>query len=329
MARRRRLTVEAYAAGVLSGDRALLGRAITLIESQRPDDRPLARALLQRLLPHTGSAVRVGITGVPGVGKSTLIDALGMQRIAAGMSVAVLAVDPSSALSGGSILGDKTRMQRLSMAPEAFIRPSPAGATLGGVTSRTRETMLLCEAAGFDVIIVETVGVGQSETVVAGMVDCFVVLMLPGAGDELQGIKKGIIELADVLAVNKADGENVPRARIALQEYRAALRYLTGRHAFWRPVTLTLSGQTGAGLEALWQAVCAHRQALIDNDALQSLRSEQRLRWMWSMIEEELLASFHRAPAVSAALAVQEEAVRAGTQTPTASAALLLAAFGQ
>ncbi len=327
MAPRRRLSAEAYVEGVRSGSRGRLGQAITLVESRRPDDGPLAQEVLRQLLPDTGRSIRVGLTGVPGVGKSTLIDILGMNLIARGHRVAVLAVDPSSALSGGSIMGDKTRMSRLSLADEAFIRPSPSGLTLGGVSRRTREAMLLCEAAGFDVIIVETVGVGQSEVVVSDMVDCFAVLMLPGAGDELQGIKKGILELADIIAVNKADGSGEIPARNALREYTAALRYLKPRHTFWRPRTLALSGMTGAGLEALWDTILEHHQALVDNSALRPLRDAQHLRWMWSMIEDRLLDDFRRSPVIQGQLAAIEAAVTERRTPPGAAADALLAAF--
>jgi len=324
---RRRLTVDAYEEGVLAGDRAVLARAITLVESRRPADGELAQDLLTKLLPRCGAAIRAGITGPPGVGKSTLLDALGMDLLARGHRVAVLAVDPSSSVSGGSILGDKTRMARLAVADGAFIRPSPSAASLGGVTRRTRETMVLCEAAGFDVLLVETVGVGQSETMVADMVDHFVALTLPNSGDELQGIKKGVLELADVLAVNKSDGDALPAARRALRELQAAMRYLRPRRADWRPRTLMVSGLQGEGLDALWQAVLDHREALEASGALATLRAEQQRRWMWSMIEERLLRSFREAPAVAQRLADLEEQVAAGATTPSRAADQLLAAF--
>jgi len=322
-----RLSLDDYEAGVRACDRGVLARAVTLIESREAADAALAQELLQRLLPATGKARRVGITGVPGVGKSTFIDELGMKLIAAGHRVAVLAIDPTSQLSGGSILGDKTRMQRLAIAPEAFIRPSPSGLSPGGVARRTRETMLLCEAAGFDVILVETVGVGQGETAVADMVDFFLVLVLPGAGDELQGIKKGVFELADALAVNKADGDGAPRAKIALADLRSALRYLPKRRASWAPRALAISGLTGAGLDELWATIEEHHALLSGNGELAALRAEQQGTWMWALIRERLDRAFREHPAVAAALPRLEAGVAAGTITSTAAADELLALF--
>src|SRR5712675_1772738 len=246
--------------GIRAGERAVLARAITLIESKRADHQKTARQLVQDLLPLTGRAIRVGITGAPGVGKSTTIDALGTYLTGIGHKVAVLAVDPSSARTGGSILADKTRMARLATDDNAFIRPSPAAGTLGGVAAKTRETMLACEAAGFDVILVETVGIGQSETAVADMTDFFLALMLPGAGDELQGIKKGLVELADMIAINKADGDNLARAKAAAAEYRAALHILTPRVAEWNPPVITYSAATGTGVAQLWENVLDHHR---------------------------------------------------------------------
>jgi LAO/AO transport system kinase len=325
---RRRLTVDAYEAGVVGGDRAVLAQAITLVESRGGQDQALAQELLTRLLPRTGRSRRIGITGVPGVGKSTFIDLLGDTLCNDGHRVAVLAIDPSSSLSGGSILGDKTRMQRLSMNPAGYVRPSPSGLTLGGVARRTRETMLVCEAAGFDVVIVETVGVGQSETVVADMVDLFLVLLLPNAGDELQGIKKGLLELAEIVAINKADGAALPAARSAWRDVQAALRYTRGRASAWKPVALLCSALTGDGLPELWQTCEAHRQALLTSGELESRRKEQQLRWMWSMIDEQLGTAFRAHPAVAARLPGLEAEVRDGRLPPTRAARELLAAFG-
>ena len=326
-ARSPRLTLDEYERGVRACDRGVLARAVTLIESRESSDTALAQELLHRLLPATGNATRVGITGVPGVGKSTFIDELGTRLIAHGHRVAVLAIDPTSQLSGGSILGDKTRMQRLAVAPEAFIRPSPSGLSPGGVARRTRETMLLCEAAGFDTILVETVGVGQGETAVADMVDFFLVLVLPGAGDELQGIKKGVFELADALAVNKADGDGAPRAKLALSDLKAALRYLPHRRASWEPRAVAISGLTGLGLDELWKVVEDHHALLAGNGELAALRADQQRIWMWSLIRERLESVFRTTPAVAALLARLEADVAAGTITSTAAADELLAAF--
>ncbi len=309
-------------ASVRTGDRVQLARAITLVESGLAADQELAQEVIERILPYTGEAIRVGISGVPGVGKSTFIEALGTRLVARGHQVAVLAVDPSSTLSGGSILGDKSRMPDLARAPEAFIRPSPSAATLGGVARRTRESMLLCEAAGFDVVLVETVGVGQSETAVADMVDFFLVLMLPGAGDELQGIKKGILELADLIAVNKADGEQQALARTAVRDYSATLRYARRRSNPWKPRAVAVSARTGTGIDELWEIVLEHRAVLTaaaeagEPGGLQDRRTDQLARWMWSLVEERLLGDFRAHPGVSAHLEEVETAVREGRSTP-------------
>ena len=312
----RTLSIDELADGVLAGHRAMLGRAITLVESTKPAHRAEAQKLLQALLPDTGKAHRVGITGVPGVGKSTTIDQLGTNLTAAGRKVAVLAVDPTSSRSGGSILGDKTRMPRLAADANAFIRPSPTSGTLGGVTRKTRETMALCEAAGFDVVLVETVGVGQSETAVAGMVDLFLVLMLPGAGDELQGIKKGVLEIADMIAVNKADGDNVKRATRAASEYRAALHILSPVSPSWSPPVLTVSGKTNAGLDALWEKVEEHRRTLSQTGEFQERRRAQAVAWMHDMLEDRLLSALKSDAAVAARLPALEAQVRNGAVTP-------------
>jgi LAO/AO transport system kinase len=278
------------ARGIRAGERAVIARAITLIESRRADHLRAARRLVQELLPSTGKAVRVGITGVPGVGKSTTIDALGTFLTAAGHKVAVLAVDPSSARSGGSILADKTRMARLASNPDAFVRPSPSSGTLGGVAAKTRESMLICEAAGYDVVLVETIGTGQSETMVADMTDFFLVLMLPGAGDELQGLKKGVVEIADMIAINKADGDNVARAKAAAAEYRAALHILSPRSPGWSPPVVTYSALTGAGIAELWATILDHRERMTASGELEARRRQQQVKWMWAMLENRVLA---------------------------------------
>ncbi len=304
---------------IRAGDRAVLSRAITLIESKRPDHRRAAAALMQALVGATGKAIRVGVTGVPGVGKSTTIDTLGTMLTKQDRKVAVLAVDPSSRRTGGSILADKTRMAHLANDPNAFIRPSPASGTLGGVAARTRETMLLCEAAGYDVVLVETIGVGQSEVAVADMTDFFLLLMLPGAGDELQGLKKGVVELADMIAVNKADGDNIARAKAAAAEYRAALHILTPRSANWSPPVVTYSALTGEGVAALWAYVLDHRQRLTASGELAARRAEQQVKWMWAMLEERLFAPLRSDRAIRAALSRIEGEVAAGSLAPAAA----------
>jgi GTPase len=309
--------LSALAAGIRAGDRAKLARAITLIESKRADHRGEAHLLVQDLLPATGKAIRLGITGAPGAGKSTSIDALGTYLTGQGHKVAVLAVDPSSSRSGGSILGDKTRMPRLAADDNAFVRPSPASGTLGGVAAKTRETMLLCEAAGYDVVIVETVGIGQSETAVADMTDFFLVIMLPGAGDELQGLKKGIVELADMIAVNKADGDNMQRAKLAAAEYRGALNILQPQTATWSPPVVTYSALTGKGIAELWGEVLAHKDKLTASGERDARRRTQQVKWMWSMLEERLTARLRGEAAVRAKLRQAEAQVAAGRLTPT------------
>ena len=304
--------IAALARRLRAGDRATLARAITLIESKRADHRNKAHQLVQELLPHTGHAIRVGVTGAPGVGKSLTIDTLGTQLTDQGHKVAVLAVDPSSTRTGGSILGDKTRMARLAVDPRAFVRPSPSSGTLGGVAAKTRETMLLCEAAGFDVVLVETVGIGQSETAVADMTDFFLALMLPGAGDELQGLKKGLVELADMIAVNKADGDNVERAKAAAAEYRAALHILTPRSPNWNPPVVTCSALTGSGVAELWAQVLTHRERMTQSGELSARRREQQVKWMWSMLEQRLFAGLTSNAALRARLKQAEAAVADG-----------------
>jgi LAO/AO transport system kinase len=306
------LDVNRIARDIRAGDRTMLSRAITLIESKRADHRRAAAALTQELLQGTGKAVRVGITGAPGVGKSTTIDALGSMLTRDGHKIAVLAVDPSSQRTGGSILADKTRMARLAGDMNAFIRPSPASGTLGGVAAKTRETMLLCEAAGYDVILVETVGVGQSEIAVADMTDFFLALMLPGAGDELQGLKKGIVELADMIAINKADGDNMARAKAAAAEYHAALHILTPRSPNWTPPVVTYSALTGDGVAVLWRHILEHRDKLTASGELATRRGEQQVKWMWSMLEERLFAPLRSDRALKSALPRIEADVAAG-----------------
>jgi LAO/AO transport system kinase len=319
------------AKAIVAGDRVALARAITLIESAKPEDQARAQRLLENLLPRTGKAIRVGISGVPGAGKSTLIDQLGLNLVAKGKKVAVLAVDPTSTRSGGSILGDKTRMGRLASEQGAFIRPSPAGDSLGGVTKTTRETIALAEAAGYDVVLVETVGVGQSETAVSNMVDVFVVVGIPGAGDELQGIKRGLLELADVIAVNKADGDQVERANRAAMEYRTALHILAAGNPGWSPVVLTVSARDNAGLDELWIKVEERHAALEASGALHARRAEQGVAWMREIFEQRLLAAFKGGKEVSRRWSEMEKKVRSGEITPTAAAEKLgrLAGIGE
>ena len=311
------------AAGILAGERRALAKAITLIESTRVDHQARARALLTALLPHTGNSLRLGISGVPGVGKSTFIEALGLLLIGRGLRVAVLAVDPSSSISGGSILGDKTRMEHLSVRDEAFIRPSPAAGSLGGVAARTREAMLLCEAAGYNVIIVETVGVGQSETDVAGMTDCFVLLQLPNAGDDLQAIKKGIMELADLVVFNKADLDLVAAQRAAAQ-MRSALHMLHPASANWSPPVQILSALKSEGLDQFWETVVRFKNTLQPTGEFATRRQHQALAWMWAHIDHHLRHRFRNHPAIRAALPELAAAVEAGKVPPTAAAEQLL-----
>jgi LAO/AO transport system kinase len=324
---RQKPSVDELYAGVRSGDRGALGRAITLIESTRADDQERGRELIERLLPHTGASLRVGITGVPGAGKSTLIEALGTRRTAAGTKVAVLAVDPSSVRTGGSILGDKTRMQELARNPLAFVRPSPSRGSLGGVARHTREAILLCESAGYELVIVETVGVGQSEIMVAGMVDVFVVLLLAGAGDELQGIKRGILELADVVAINKADGENLQAAKLARLEYERALRLMPRARANWTPPVVLGSGLHADGVDALWAEVERCRQASLQSGEWERHRAQQRVAAMWRAIEWGVLEALRGDQTLTPRIAELEHAVRDGKVSPDHAAIELLARF--
>jgi LAO/AO transport system kinase len=325
---RRRLPLESYIEGVLSGDRAILARAITLVESRLTSDGELAARLLDALLPHTGRSLRLGITGVPGVGKSTFINALGMHLIRdRGENVAVLSVDPSSPISGGSILGDKTRMETLAADERAFIRPSPSQGHLGGVARRTRETILLCEAAGYRNIFVETVGVGQSETAVRSMTDFFLLLVLAGAGDELQGIKRGIIEMVDGMAINKADGENKPMAERARVEYTSALHLFPASEDGWAPRVLTCSSISGEGIAEVWDMVLTHRELLSGNGYLAKRRNRQALEWMSELTVLALEELFHSHPAVAARLPFLREEVRRGRMSPFAASRELLGLF--
>jgi len=319
---------ERLADRLMAGERAALARAITLVESRRADHEIEAQALLQAVLPHSGRAVRLGVTGVPGAGKSTLIDQLGVNLTARDKRVAVLAVDPTSQRTGGSILGDKTRMARLAVDANAFIRPSPAGTTLGGVARRTRETMLLCEAAGFDVVIVETVGIGQSETAVSAMTDFFLVLMAPGTGDDLQGLKKGVLEIADMIAVNKADGDNASRARHAAADYRAALSILSPADPAWRPPVILVSGLKNLGLDHLWSEVMRHREIMQGSGRLDARRQEQQVAWMWSLLDERLKARLIHDPRVRDQLPAIEDDVRHARLTPVNAVSALLDVVG-
>jgi len=316
---------EYFIKGVLAKNRRILSRTITLVESRLASHQALAQQIIDALLPHTGNTVRLGITGVPGVGKSTFIESFGMRLVEKGHRLAVLAVDPSSRRSGGSVMADKTRMEKLSAHSFAFIRPSPSGGTLGGVARKTRETMLICEAAGFDVILVETVGVGQSETAVASMVDFFLVLMLAGAGDEIQGIKKGVLEMADALAINKADEDNIERARLAQKEYESALGLLAPAFPSWRPPVLTCSALEQTGLDAIWKVVLDHRNKLMATGELDAKRRRQSLDWMWSLVEEEMKDRLYKNAKIKAILPVLIRKVERGQLPPTIAASRILA----
>ena len=325
---RQRLSVSNYVDGVLNCDRALLAQAITLIESLNDDHRATADAVLNKLLIQKQDSIRIGITGVPGVGKSTFIESFGKQLTSLDHKVAVLAVDPTSSRTGGSILGDKTRMQELSRDKNAFIRPSPTSGTLGGVTRVTRETIVLCEAAGFDVILVETVGVGQSEIMVSQMVDFFLALMLPGAGDELQGIKKGILEIADMIAVNKADGEMKNAANRAVMEYQHALDILNPKSANWKPRSLSCSAFTGDGLAAIWETICDYKRLLKDAGEWQEKRKSQQVEWMWAIIRERILSKIETNEKVQSLVPQLELQVAESKLTPALAALEILTVIG-
>lgn len=327
-ARRRELSLDDYVDGVLARDRTVLARAITLIESNAPAHQARAQALLTRLLPHTGRAKRVGITGIPGAGKSTFIESFGLHLTGAGHRLAVLAIDPSSSVHGGSILADKIRMERLSREPNAFIRPSPSGGALGGVARKTRETILLCEAAGHDVVVVETVGVGQNEVAVRGMVDMFLVLMIAGAGDEMQGIKKGVIELADTLVINKADGDNRPRCLAAQAEMKRVLHYLQRSTEGWETPALLTSGLHGDGVADVWRTIEDFFTTTRATGAFERRRRAQAVEWMHGLIAEQLRQRFYGAPGMRPKLAAMEDAVASGRIPPLAAALELLAAGG-
>ncbi|MFO1126907.1 MAG: methylmalonyl Co-A mutase-associated GTPase MeaB [Rhodospirillales bacterium] len=327
MAVSRRPEVDELAKGVLAGDRSMLGRAITLIESRNPGHQRLSAELSLKLFPHSGKAFRIGITGVPGVGKSTFIESFGCNLINAGKRVAVLAVDPTSPLTGGSILGDKTRMANLSVQEDAFIRPSPSGGTLGGVTRTTRQTIVACEAAGFDVILVETVGAGQSEVAVSDMTDFFLVLMLPGAGDELQGIKKGVLEMADMLVINKADADNERRARQAVIHYRNALHIMAPRSPNWAPPVLMASSLRNIGLDQVWEKLTEYRVKLTETGEFQEKRRNQRVKWMWSSLQDRLMTDLKTHPRVTEALPQIERNLHDGELTVTLAVEKILSLF--
>lgn len=324
---RRRIDVDELFEGVRRGDRTLISRAITLLESTAPAHRVLAQELLVKLLPFSGKALRVGITGVPGVGKSTFIEALGMKLIGDGHKLAVLAIDPSSTKTRGSILGDKTRMAKLAREDNAFIRPSPSAGTLGGVAKATRESMVVFEAAGYDVILVETVGVGQSEVAVSQMVDCFTFLALAGAGDQLQGIKKGILEMADLVAISKADGPNLKNAKRAARELAAAMRMVRQENDLWHPPTITMSAVEHEGVDEFWEHVQNHNKAMLESGVFEHNRREQQVQWMWSMVHETLLQRLNTDPNVVEMKKLVEDQLRHAHITPTLAAERILNAF--
>ena len=320
-------SISIQATAIRSGDRRELARAITLIESTRAEHRTQAESLLTKIIPYSGKSIRIGISGVPGVGKSTFIESFGLFLLKHGHKVCVLAIDPSSPRNGGSILGDKTRMEILARSRNTFIRPSPSSGTLGGVARRTRETILVCEAAGFDVILVETVGVGQSETTVANLVDMFLLLVAPGGGDELQGLKKGIVELADLIIINKADGDLLPAAERANLDYRAALQLLRVKTEHWQPKTLLCSSIHGSGINDIWDVIESFKQAKAPTNALIKLRKQQAIAWMWDEIHENLIDKLKSSPAIIKLIPDMEVQVQAGKITPTEAAQKILNIF--
>lgn len=324
---KKRLELTDFHGGILSGNRVILSQAITLVESTLDSDQELASELVQSLISHSGKSIRIGITGVPGVGKSTFIEAFGKMLLDLGKKVAVLAIDPSSQLTKGSILGDKTRMENLAADKRAFIRPSPSGTTLGGVSGKTREAMLLCEAAGFDVILVETVGVGQSETAVKNMVDFFLLLMLAGAGDELQGIKKGIMEMADALLIHKADGENIEPAKKAKVNYQNALHLFPNAEKNWNPKVLLASSTTGLGLEKAWELISQYKDAMTENGFWETNRATQRINWLDDQVQFLLGQAFHRDPVILKILEAEKPKVRSGALNPGTLAKSLIQIF--
>jgi len=325
--KRASLSAADYVEGVISGDRAKLARAITLIESRNAEHQKRAQEMLIKLLPRMGGSLRIGISGLPGAGKSTFIDAFGTMLTAQGHKVAVLAVDPTSSRTGGSILGDKTRMARLSQDENAFIRPSPTGGTLGGVARATREAILVCEAGGFDIILVETVGVGQSEITVSEMVDFFLVLMIAGGGDELQGIKKGVLEIADMIAITKADGDNVNRAKLSATDYQHALRIITPMNPVWIPPVVTVSALENKGLDKLWEKIELYRRTMKEGGAFDAKRRNQQIRWMWSMIDDRLMSRLRADEHVKKLAQDMEKRIVAGKVTPALAADRILEAF--
>lgn len=325
--KRTSLSIDEYVEGILAGNRTILARAITLIESNAQAHQALAREVLKRLLPHAGKSIRVGITGVPGAGKSSTIETLGHRLCERGHKVAILAIDPSSTLTKGSVLGDKTRMEKVANHPSAFVRPSPSGGTLGGVARKTRETILLCEAFGFDTILIETVGVGQSETTVRSMVDFFLLVLVAGAGDELQGIKKGVVELADAIAINKADGDNEVRAKLSRQEYSKALHYLTPVTEGWRPDAYCISALTGFGIDELWDVIKDFEKQMKESKVFEKRRAHQRLEWVRSMVEREIINRFYSSERVEKHFEKIEEKILKGEMIASEAAENLLDLF--